>query len=113
MGDCIFCNIVAGEIPVELVLETDYAIAFRDVQPQAPIHVLVIPKQHYENVQSVAAASPELAGHLIAAAAKVANQEGLENGYRIVANTGADGGQSVGHMHLHVLGGRQLTWPPG
>jgi histidine triad (HIT) family protein len=113
MSDCLFCKIATGEIPVDVVLETASAIAFRDIDPQAPTHVLVIPREHFANAQSLALANPELAGQVLALATKVAMTEGLENGYRIVTNTGADGGQSVDHMHLHVLGGRKLTWPPG
>ena len=113
MNDCLFCKISAGEIPVDLVLETESALAFRDIDPQAPTHVLVIPREHFADVAELAAANPELAGHLLQLAAQVAAQEGLINGHRIVTNTGSDGGQSVGHVHLHLLGGRGLTWPPG
>jgi histidine triad (HIT) family protein len=113
MSDCLFCKIATGEIPVDMVLETDSAVAFRDIDPQAPTHVLVIPREHFANAQALSQANPALAGQVLALATKVAMNEGLENGYRIVTNTGVDGGQSVEHMHLHVLGGRQLTWPPG
>ncbi len=113
MNDCLFCKIAAGEIPVDIVLETDSALAFRDIDPQAPTHVLVIPREHFDNAQAIAQDNPALAGHVLALATQVATHEGLENGHRIVTNTGPDGGQSVGHMHLHVLGGRRLTWPPG
>jgi len=113
MSDCLFCKIANGEIPVDVVLETDTALAFRDIDPQAPTHVLVIPREHFASAQSLAQGNPTLAGQVLALAAQVAISEGLENGYRIVTNTGSDGGQSVDHMHLHVLGGRPLTWPPG
>lgn len=113
MSDCLFCKIAAGEIPVEVVLETDFALAFRDIDPQAPVHVLVIPRAHLANLQTLTQENLGLAGQVLALATQVASHEGLEQGYRIVTNTGPDGGQSVDHIHLHVLGGRPLTWPPG
>jgi histidine triad (HIT) family protein len=113
MSDCLFCKIAAAQIPVSVVAETKSAMAFRDIDPQAPTHVLVIPREHFANAQEIAKADPNLAGELLALATQVADQEGLINGYRIVTNTGTDGGQSVGHIHFHVLGGRSLTWPPG
>ena len=113
MIDCLFCKIANGEIPVDVVLETDSALAFRDIDPQAPTHVLVIPREHFANAKALAQANPVLAGQVLALATQVATNEGLENGYRIVTNTGSDGGQSVDHVHLHVVGGRPLTWPPG
>ena len=113
MSVCLFCKIANGEIPVDVVLETDTALAFRDIDPQAPTHVLVIPREHFANAKSLAQGNPALAGQVLALATEVATSEGLENGYRIVTNTGSDGGQSVDHMHLHVLGGRPLIWPPG
>lgn len=113
MSDCLFCKIAAGEIPVEVVLETDFALAFRDIDPQAPTHVLVIPRAHFANLQTLTQENLGLAGQVLALATQVALHEGLEQGYRIVTNTGPDGGQSVDHIHLHVLGGRPLTWPPG
>lgn len=113
MSDCLFCKIANGEIPVDIVLETDSALAFRDIDPQAPTHVLVIPREHFANTKALAQGNPALASQVLALATQVATSEGLENGYRIVTNTGSDGGQSVDHVHLHVLGGRPLTWPPG
>jgi histidine triad (HIT) family protein len=113
MSDCLFCKIAAAQIPVSVVAETKSAMAFRDIDPQAPTHVLVIPREHFANAQEIAKTDPNLAGELLALATQVADQEGLINGYRIVTNTGTDGGQSVGHIHFHVLGGRSLTWPPG
>lgn len=114
MTDCLFCRISMGEIPADIVARSDRALAFRDIQPQAPVHVLVIPVDHHADVPSVAEADPALASELLALAAQVARQEGVaESGHRLVANTGLEGGQSVGHAHIHVLGGRPLGWPPG
>ena len=113
MSDCIFCEIVAGKIPATVVLETAEVFAFRDVSPKAPTHVLVIPREHHDNLTSLVNRNPELAAKVFAAASDVAVLEGLEGGYRVVSNIGDDGGQTVDHMHLHVLGGRSLTWPPG
>jgi histidine triad (HIT) family protein len=110
--DCLFCKIVAGDIPGDVVLSDDRVVAFRDVNPVAPTHVLVVPRDHAENAAATAAADPALMGELVAAAAEVASREGLDD-YRLVLNTGADVGQSVFHTHLHVLGGRSMTWPPG
>jgi len=111
-ASCLFCRIVAGEIPAALIAESPLALAFRDIAPKAPVHVLVIPRRH---VSSLAAATDaaEL-GAVLALAAQVAEQEGVSaSGYRVVTNVGEDGGQSVGHLHFHVLGGRALGWPPG
>ncbi len=114
MAECLFCAIVAGEIPVTTVLETDRVLAFRDIDPQAPTHVLVIPKDHHPDAAAFAAADPGLLGEVITAAHRVAAAEGVaETGYRLVFNTGAQAGQDVWHVHTHVLGGRDLTWPPG
>jgi histidine triad (HIT) family protein len=113
VSDCLFCRIVAGEIPADVVHETDRTLAFRDLGPQAPTHVLVIPREHHTDLAAVVSADPALAADVFAAAVAVARQEGLEGGYRLVANTGDDGGQSVHHLHVHVLGGRALAWPPG
>jgi histidine triad (HIT) family protein len=109
---------VAGEIPADVVHETDRVLAFRDINPQAPTHVLVIPKEHHPNVASLAG-DPPLLAEVVAGAHAVATQEGLvqdggaESGYRVVTNTGPQAGQTVDHVHLHVLGGRRMTWPPG
>ena len=108
---CLFCKIVAEEIPAEVVGSNDTAIAFRDLNPQAPTHVLVIPRRHGANAAETAAQGGVDA--LISLAAEVAKEEGLTNGYRLVFNTGADAGQAVFHTHLHLLGGRNLGWPPG
>jgi histidine triad (HIT) family protein len=111
--DCLFCRIVAGEIPARVVAETERTMAFRDVNPQAPTHVLVVPRAHHADVAAVAAADPALLAEVMTAAASVAGSEGLSGGYRLVTNTGDDAGQTVHHLHVHVLGGRALGWPPG
>ena len=112
--DCLFCRIATGEIPAEVVADNDACLAFRDIDPQAPTHVVVIPKQHHPDLAAVAAADPELTARLLATMAEVAGSEGLtEGGYRLVFNTGSGAGQTVFHVHGHVLGGRPLAWPPG
>lgn len=111
---CLFCRIVAGEIPATVVRESEHTLAFRDIAPAAPVHVLVVPREHYDNLAAVAAADPRLVSELVDEATGVAADEGLvDSGWRLVVNTGSDGGQTVGHVHLHVLGGRALSWPPG
>jgi histidine triad (HIT) family protein len=113
-SDCLFCRIAAGEIPSTVVYETDQVLAFRDINPQAPTHVVVIPKAHYPDMASLAQADAALAGSVLAASGAVARQEGVaESGYRVVFNTGPEAGQSVLHVHAHVLGGRAIAWPPG
>ncbi len=113
-SSCIFCRIVAGEIPAREVHREEEILGFRDVNPQAPQHILLIPRRHIPSVADLEAGDRELAGRLLLAAGEVARREGLESpGYRLVVNHGADGGQSVGHLHLHLLGGRSLDWPPG
>jgi histidine triad (HIT) family protein len=112
--DCLFCGIAAGQVPATIVLDGKRTIAFRDISPQAPTHVLVVPREHFPNVAALAGSGDGLLGELIAAAHEVAVAEGIDaSGYRIVFNTGGDGGQTVGHVHAHLLGGRPLTWPPG
>ena len=114
MAECLFCAIVAGDVPSTKVLETDRILAFRDINPQAPTHVLVIPKTHYPDVAALAAADAALLGEVINAAQEIAAAEGVaETGYRVVFNTGVQAGQTVPHVHGHVLGGRSFTWPPG
>ena len=113
MTDCLFCKIAAKEISADFVLETDSVVAFRDIAPQAPSHVIVIPREHFDNAAELANGNKQLAAEVLQATIDVATLEGLAEGYRIVTNTGADGGQSVGHVHFHVLGGRSLNWPPG
>ena len=112
--DCIFCQVVAGEISADIIYTDDRAVAFRDINPQAPVHALVIPREHIESLDDAAGRDETTLGHLLRVAARVANAEGLsESGYRTVINTGAGAGQSVFHLHLHVIGGRPLGWPPG
>jgi histidine triad (HIT) family protein len=114
MSDCLFCRIAAGEVPADVVAESDRALAFRDINPQAPVHVLVIPRDHFDNAAELAHADPKLLAEVFRLAAKVAEQEGVaDSGYRLAANTGEGAGQTVGHLHVHVLGGRTLEWPPG
>ncbi len=113
MSDCLFCGIAAGDIPADIVYSNDAIVAFRDVNPQAPTHVLVIPREHHVDAAHLAAADPALLGRLAGVAAEVAEADGLGGGYRLVLNSGADAGQTVNHVHLHVLGGRHLSWPPG
>jgi histidine triad (HIT) family protein len=112
-SDCLFCAIVAGEIPATKVAETESTFAFRDINPQAPTHVLVIPKEHHTSAADVAQFAPQLLGDMVATAGEIARSEGLDGGYRLVFNTGPDAGQTVFHVHLHLLGGRALGWPPG
>ncbi|MFF8727433.1 histidine triad nucleotide-binding protein [Streptomyces sp. NPDC015171] len=110
--DCLFCKIVAGDVPATIVRETETTVAFRDINPQAPTHILVIPKAHYENAATLAAGAPQLAADVLAATQAVADEEKLDS-YRLVFNTGSGAGQTVFHAHAHVLGGRGLQWPPG
>jgi histidine triad (HIT) family protein len=112
--DCLFCGIASGEIPAKTVRESSRAIAFRDINPQAPTHVLVIPREHYPNLAALAAAGDGLLDEVATLAGQVAADEGVaDGGYRVVFNTGADAGQTVHHVHAHLLGGRPLEWPPG
>ena len=111
--DCLFCKIVAGDVPAEVVHATENAVAFRDVAPQAPTHVLVVPTSHYANAAELAHHEPATMAGLVAVAAAVADDEGLDGQYRMVLNTGEEAGQSVFHTHLHLLGGRSMGWPPG
>ncbi len=110
---CLFCRILQGEVGASVVAESDTAFAFRDIDPQAPSHVLVIPRRHVANLAELAREAPSEALDLIGLAAEVADTEGLDKGYRLVANTGSDAHQTVYHAHLHVLGGRRMGWPPG
>lgn len=111
--DCLFCRIVAGSIPADVVHVTERTVAFRDLSPQAPTHVLVVPREHHVNAAELAAGDPVACAELVSAAAAVATAEGHGEDYRLVFNTGAGAGQSVFHAHLHLLAGRPLTWPPG
>lgn len=114
MTDCLFCKIVTGEVPATVVEETDRVVAFRDINPQAPTHVLVIPKDHHPTVADVARDDPAMLAEVLLTADSVAKAEGLaEQGYRVVFNTGTGAGQTVFHVHAHLLGGRFLSWPPG
>ena len=114
MSDCLFCRIVAGDVPGDVVAESDRALAFRDINPQAPTHVLVIPRDHFDNAAALSHHDADLLAEVFRLAAQVADQEGIaEGGYRLVTNTGEAAGQTVGHLHVHVLGGRPLGWPPG
>lgn len=111
---CIFCEIAAGQRNADIVYEDDRVVAFHDVNPQAPVHMLVIPRQHIDGPLAVSDEHETLLGHMVAVAGTVAQQVGIANdGYRLVLNQGRHGGQSVFHIHLHVLGGRRMTWPPG
>lgn len=113
-ADCLFCKIVAGNIPATVVRETETTVAFRDINPQAPTHILVIPKVHYPDAASLAAAEPAITADLLVEAGQIAHDEKVaDHGYRVVFNTGAGAGQTVFHAHAHVLGGRGLQWPPG
>lgn len=112
--DCLFCRIIAGEIPGELLHQDDHCVVLRDINPQAPLHALVIPREHLESLDDASQKDETLLGHLLRIAARVANDQGqAENGYRTVINTGAGAGQSVFHLHVHVLAGRPMNWPPG
>jgi histidine triad (HIT) family protein len=112
--DCLFCRIAGGQIPATIVLDGKRTLAFRDISPQAPTHVLVITRDHFPDVAALADAGGGLLDELVSQTRAVAAAEGIEDsGYRVVFNTGADGGQTVGHVHAHVLGGRSMTWPPG
>jgi len=114
MAECIFCKIVNGELDSEILYDDDSVVAFKDINPQAPHHVLVIPRRHIASVADVSGDDEPLLGHLCGVAARLAQQIGFSDaGYRLVINCGAHGGQAVEHVHLHLLGGRQLTWPPG
>jgi histidine triad (HIT) family protein len=111
--DCLFCKIATATIPVTRLYEDEHVLAFPDIHPQAPVHVLVIPKQHIPSLAQTTIADTALLGHLLAVATEIARKQGLANGYRLVINTGADGGQTVEHLHIHLLGGRHMNWPPG
>ena len=114
MTDCLFCKISAGEIPAEVVYENDEILGFRDIEPKAPTHVLLIPRRHIATLNDLAHSDVEVVGKLFLAAKEVARQEGVDaGGYRTVFNCNRDAGQAVYHIHLHLLGGRQLSWPPG
>lgn len=112
-SDTIFGKIIRKEIPAQIVYEDEDCLAFRDLNPQAPVHILIIPKQPIAQIEQIAAEDEPLIGHLLRIAAQVAHQEGLTEGYRLVINNGIQGGQTVYHLHVHLLGGRAMGWPPG
>ena len=114
MSDCLFCKIVSGEISCDKLYENDKLVAFRDIDPQAPTHILVIPKKHIRSINELEISDQNLAGEILLAAKEIASIENIESsGYRTIFNTNSDGGQTVYHIHRHVMGGRQLHWPPG
>lgn len=113
MPDCLFCKIVTGEIPSAKVYENDYVYAFKDIDPQAPFHAIVIPKTHISSANEISKENSIYIAHVFEAIAEIAKQENLENGYRVVNNCGSDGGQTVRHIHFHLLARRNLAWPPG
>lgn len=113
MSECIFCKIASGEIPAEIVFQDDVCLAFKDINPAAPVHVLVIPKEHIPTLNDLAPEHESITGHILTVAKTIARDLGVaESGYRMVANCNSDGGQAVFHIHFHLLGGRQLAWPP-
>ncbi len=111
--DCLFCKIIEGEIPSQCLYEDDKIYVFKDIDPQAPVHFLVIPKKHIDSLDTMTDEDAELIGYVFKKIRDLAKEQGLKDGYRVVNNIGEDGGQSVKHMHFHVLGGRSLQWPPG
>jgi len=113
MNDCLFCKVVAGKIPAKKVYEDERVFVFEDTKPQAPTHVLVVPKKHVVGLDQANEADAEIIGYCQLVAAKIARERGLENGFRTVYNVGPDAGQTVFHLHLHLLGGRRMSWPPG
>jgi len=113
MSECIFCKIIKGEIPSKTVYEDELVVAFEDINPQAPVHILIVPKEHIPKVDEMKAEHEKLLGHMIFVAKEIAAVKNLKEGYRLVMNNGPAGGQAVFHIHLHLLGGRQMQWPPG
>lgn len=113
MGDCVFCKIAEKEIPSNIVYEDDQIICFHDLEPQAPVYVLIIPKKHIASMDDVSADDQQLMGYIMTKVKEIAKTLGLENGYRLVNNCGEDGFQTVKHLHFHLLGKRKMTWPPG
>ncbi len=114
MSETVFGKILSGELPADIVYEDEHCLAFRDIHPQAPVHVLVIPRKPLRSLDDAGNADRDLLGHLLLAAARIARQEGIDaDGYRVVTNIGPEGGQTVDHLHLHILGGRPMGWPPG
>lgn len=113
MDNCLFCNICSHKIDSMILFEDDELVAFKDIDPQAPVHILVVPKRHIESAAELTAGDGALLGKVYALVARLAAENGLEKGYRVVVNVGEEGGQSVPHLHFHLLGGRQMAWPPG
>ena len=114
MNECLFCNMVSGAIPCDKVYENEYVLAFRDIDPKAPTHILIIPKKHITTLNEINENDQDLLGELLLTAKKIAKDEGIDtSGYRTVFNCNSDGGQTVFHIHMHLLGGRQMAWPPG
>lgn len=114
MSDCLFCKIASGEIPTNYIYEDDRVVAFNDIDPQAPIHILIIPKEHIQSALQIDDTNSEIVGHIFKVASKIAQDKGFaSDGFRLVNNCGKDGGQTVGHLHFHLLAGRYLKWPPG
>ncbi len=114
MSDCLFCKIINGDIPCDKVYEDDKVLAFNDIDPQAPVHFLVIPKEHIASANEITSANSSIIAHIFEVIAKIAQEKAIShNGYRVVNNCGVDGGQTVGHLHFHVLAGRNIGWPPG
>ncbi len=114
MNECLFCNMVSGAIPCDKVYENEYVLAFRDIDPKAPTHILIIPKKHIKTLNEINENDQDLLGELLLTAKKIAKDEGIDtSGYRTVFNCNSDGGQTVFHIHMHLLGGRQMAWPPG
>lgn len=112
--DCLFCNIAQGKVPSEIIHEDEYCVAFNDINPQGPVHFLIIPKKHIGSVAEITEEDEALLGHMLKTIAILANDKGLnDNGYRVVSNIGIDAQQTVHHLHFHVIGGRSMTWPPG
>ena len=112
--DCIFCKIIKKQIPCEIIYEDDEVMGFKDISPQAPIHIVIIPKEHFDNLNSLSEEQTKIIGHIFIVAKKIARSLGIdESGYRVVTNCGEQGGQTVEHIHFHLLGGRMLKWPPG
>ena len=113
-ADCPFCRIVAGEVPAQILRQTEHMVAFRDINPQAPTHILLVPKEHLRSLEEIGEGHDSLLVEMIQAGVQLARADGVDRtGWRLVANTGADAGQSVHHLHFHLLGGRRMAWPPG
>ncbi len=113
MADCLFCSIVDHEIPSDVIYEDDMIIAFNDIAPQAPVHFLIVPKKHIASLDEATEEDKELISHIMLKIPELVKEQGVENGYRVVINTGEDGDQTVKHLHFHILGKRKMTWPPG